>query len=35
VLLVKLFENRALVAKRKAVHDSLHPDHPYRTIRWQ
>ncbi len=35
VILVKLFENRALVAERKAVHDALHPDHPYRTARWQ
>jgi membrane associated rhomboid family serine protease len=35
VALVKLFENRALVAKRKAVHDALHPEHPYRAIRWQ
>ena len=35
VLLVKLFENRALVAERKAVHDALHPEHPYRTMRWQ
>jgi membrane associated rhomboid family serine protease len=34
VLLVKLFENRALVAERKAVHDALHPEHPYRTARW-
>jgi membrane associated rhomboid family serine protease len=34
VVLVKLFENRALVAERKAVHDVLHPEHPYRTTRW-
>jgi rhomboid family protein len=32
VILVKLFENRALVAERKAVHDALHPEHPYRRI---
>jgi hypothetical protein len=36
VILVKLFENEALVTERKAVHDALHPDHPYRRItRWQ
>jgi membrane associated rhomboid family serine protease len=36
VILIKLFENRALVAQRKAVHDVLHPDHPYRRVaRWQ
>jgi membrane associated rhomboid family serine protease len=34
VVLVKLFENRALVAQRKAVHDALHPEHPYRSTRW-
>jgi membrane associated rhomboid family serine protease len=34
VVLVKLFENRALVAERKTVHDALHPDHPYRVTRW-
>jgi membrane associated rhomboid family serine protease len=34
VVLVKAFENRALVAERKAVHDALHPEHPYRTSRW-
>jgi membrane associated rhomboid family serine protease len=32
VILVKLFENRALVAERMAVHDALHPEHPYRRI---
>ena len=32
LILVKLFENRALVAERKAVHDVLHPEHPYRRI---
>lgn len=36
VLLVKLFENKALVEERKTVHDALHPEHPYRRItRWQ
>jgi membrane associated rhomboid family serine protease len=36
VMLVKLFENRALVAERKAAHDALHPEHPYRRLpRWQ
>jgi membrane associated rhomboid family serine protease len=35
VILVKLFENEALVTERKAVHDALHPDHPYgRIARW-
>ena len=29
VILVKLFENEALVTERKAVHDALHPEHPY------
>ena len=32
LILVKLFENKALVAERKAVHDALHPEHPYRRI---
>ena len=32
LILVKLFENRALVSERKAVHDALHPEHPYRRI---
>ncbi len=35
VILVKLFENRALVAERKAVHDALHPEHPYHRTRWR
>jgi membrane associated rhomboid family serine protease len=35
VALVKLFEKEALVTERKAVHDALHPDHPYRVARWQ
>jgi membrane associated rhomboid family serine protease len=36
VVLIKLFENEALVRERKAVHDALHPDHPYRRITgWQ
>ena len=34
VVLVKLFENRALVAERKAVHDAVHPEHPYHRARW-
>jgi membrane associated rhomboid family serine protease len=35
VILVKLFENPALVAERKSVHDALHPEHPYRRVtRW-
>ena len=33
VLLVKLFENEALVTERKTVHDALHPEHPYRRLR--
>jgi membrane associated rhomboid family serine protease len=35
LVLVKLFENRALVAERKAVHDAMHPDHPYRMTPWR
>jgi membrane associated rhomboid family serine protease len=35
VILVKLFENESLVAKRKAVHDALHPEHPYQVRPWR
>jgi membrane associated rhomboid family serine protease len=35
VILVKLFENRALVAERKTAHDALHPEHPYQARFWQ
>lgn len=35
VVLVKLFENRGLVAERKAIHDVQHPEHPYGTTPWR
>jgi membrane associated rhomboid family serine protease len=35
LLFVKLFEKEALVVKRKAVHDAMHPEHPYRAPRWR
>jgi membrane associated rhomboid family serine protease len=36
MILVKLFEKEAFVMERKAVHDALHPEHPYRRLtRWQ
>jgi membrane associated rhomboid family serine protease len=35
VILVKLFEKEALVMERKAVHDAMHPEHPYRMGSWR